>query len=106
MVALNSTKPKFALGRVVATPGAMAALAESRQTPQEFLRRHAAGDWGDVSAADAEANDESLTGGDRLLSSYCTFGDSKIWIITEADRSATLPTPNMFPISRISRSSN
>ena len=89
MVALNSTKPKFALGHVVGTPGAMAALAASGQSPEKFLRRHVRGDWGDVSAADAEANDESLAGGDRLLSSYRTSSGTKIWIITEADRSAT-----------------
>ena len=89
MVALNSTKRKFALGRVVATPGAMAALAASGQTPGEFLRRHVAGDWGDVSAADARANDESLGSGDRLLSSYRTSLGTTIWIITEADQSAT-----------------
>ena len=89
MVALHSTKPKFALGRVVATPGAMTALAASGQLPQELLRRHVRGDWGDVSIADAEANDESLASGDRLLSSYRTSSGTKIWIITEADRSAT-----------------
>ena len=89
MVALNSTKPKFSLGHVVGTPGAMAALVASGLSPGELLRRHAAGDWGDVSAADAKANDESLVGGERLLSSYRTSNGTKIWIITEADRSAT-----------------
>lgn len=89
MVAFMSTRPKFSPGQVVATPGAMDALAASGQTPQGFLRRHVAGDWGDVSAADAQVNDESLSGGGRLMSSYCTSSGTKIWLITEADRSVT-----------------
>ena len=34
----------FGLGRVVATPGALAALARAGQGPAEFLARHGAGD--------------------------------------------------------------
>jgi hypothetical protein len=37
---------KLPLGRLVATPGALLALQESGQTPDIFLTRHAAGDWG------------------------------------------------------------
>ena len=86
MVTLNDTKSNFSLGQVVATPGALAAFESSGETPQLFLRRHASGDWGDVSAEDHQA---SLAGGERLLSSYRTALGTKIWIITEADRSAT-----------------
>ena len=39
-------KPKFNLGQVVATPGALEALEESGQTPQFFLEKHQRGDWG------------------------------------------------------------
>ena len=35
----------FALGQIVATPGALVALEVSHQSPAEFLRRHARGDW-------------------------------------------------------------
>ena len=89
MITNIAIKPKFPLGRVLATPGAMAALAASNQSPREFLRRHAVGDWGEPSEADAEANEESLVQGDRLLSSYRTRLGARIWIITEADRSST-----------------
>ena len=34
------------------------ALAESGQTPDFFLRRHATGDWGEVNAEDKLLNDE------------------------------------------------
>ncbi len=81
-------RPRFPLGRVVATPGALAALAAAGPTPDALLARHAAGDWGDVGAADVAENDLSLAHGFRLLSSYRT-GNTRIWIITERDRSAT-----------------
>ena len=38
----------FALGRMVATPGALAAIEEADQIPLEFIVRHARGDWGTI----------------------------------------------------------
>ena len=80
---------KFKLGQVVATPGALSAIAESGQTPAFFLDRHIRGEWGDVDAEDQKANDDALVDGDRLLSAYKTLKGPRIWIITEADRSST-----------------
>jgi hypothetical protein len=80
---------KFRLGQVVATPGALAALEESAQSPLDFLARHASGDWGEVYPEDAEANDQALKSGGRLLSAYKTLKGVKLWVITEADRSST-----------------
>jgi hypothetical protein len=37
-------KPSFDLGQLVATPGALAALEKTEQTPMEFLSRHVTGD--------------------------------------------------------------
>jgi hypothetical protein len=42
---------KFVLGQIVSTPNALEAMAESGQTPQFFLDRHVAGDWGQVDSA-------------------------------------------------------
>ena len=81
--------PKFALGSLVATPGALEALARAGQSPVEFLDRHAAGDWGEVSKGDARLNDAAVRDGERLLSAYKTNAGERIWIITEADRSST-----------------
>ena len=39
-------KPLFDLGQLVATPGALAALEKSGQSPMEFLTRHVTGDNG------------------------------------------------------------
>ena len=79
----------FPLGRVLATPGALEAIGRAGQQPQEFLDRHAQGDWGEVDSHDAAENELSLQRGFRLLSSYTTRSGDKLWIITEADRSAT-----------------
>lgn len=80
---------KFALGRVVATPGALEALAEAGQTPAFFLDKHSRKNWGEVCEEDKRANDEALINGERLLSAYRTLKGVRIWIITEADRSST-----------------
>jgi hypothetical protein len=81
--------PCFSLGRVLATPGALEALKQAGQTPLQFLTRHQAGDWGDVCPEDARENELSLKHGFRLLSAYTLNTGRKLWIITEADRSAT-----------------
>jgi hypothetical protein len=55
-----------------------------------LVRRHASGDWGEVPREDARENERSLKHGWRLLSSYPLGEDgSKVWVITEADRSST-----------------
>lgn len=54
-----------------------------------ILDRHVQGDWGEVPPEDAQANEQALIDGRRLLSAYTLDGE-KIWIITEADRSSTM----------------
>ena len=80
---------RFALGQTVITPGAEEALQIAGQTASEFLRRHMAGDWGELSDNDLKENELSLEQGFRLLSCYQTTKGERLWIITEADRSAT-----------------
>ena len=82
-------KPLFALGQLVATPGALAALEASGESLLTCLERHLAGDWGDVDADDAQENELSLKHGWRLLSAYRLESGTQIWVITEADRSST-----------------
>lgn len=81
---MTTSKPKFNLGQVVATPGALEALAKAGQTPHELLARHLRGDWGDLDAEDAALNDESLKDGSRLLSAYALKTGERLWVITEA----------------------
>jgi len=81
---IAKTEPRFRLGQIVATPGALDALEKARQTATEFLQRHARGDWGDVCHEDRQANDDALIDGSRLLSAFRTTLGEKIWIIPEA----------------------
>jgi hypothetical protein len=89
MTDTNRLLPKFALGRIVATPGALVALEETNQNPFVFVQRHQTGDWGELCEEDKRENDFSVRNGFRILSAYRTRNDVKIWIITEADRSVT-----------------
>lgn len=94
---------KFSIGRVVATK----AVAEKMEADWRFkkfcedsLIRHITGDWGDLDEDDKKENDASLDVNDpgRILSAYNLTSellvpyyqpDTKIWIITEWDRSVT-----------------
>jgi len=88
MIAIPEPK-RFPLGRFLATPGALRAIRDTGRFAIDYLARHARGDWGDVCAEDWEANDQALEQGTRILSAYSLTSGVKIWIITEADRSAT-----------------
>lgn len=80
----------FALGRIVATPGALDALEQAVVSPTELVGRHLSGDWGNVDEADWQANDRALLEGARLLSAYALpVTGERIWVITEWDRSLT-----------------
>ncbi len=79
----------FPLGQTVITPGAIEALAQAEQHPGDFLTRHLAGDWGELCKEDQKANQEALETDLRLMSVYTTRNQTKLWIITEADRSVT-----------------
>ncbi len=85
----SHNRPKFSLGATVATPGALAAMTATGESPRTLLGRHVRGDWGDLDADDIRANDWSLENDARLLSAYTLKDGTKIWVITEADRSST-----------------
>ena len=85
----QATVTRFALGQTFITPGAEEALQIAGQTPIEFLRRHMSCDFGELSDDDLRENEVALRQGFRLLSAYQTGKGQKLWIITEADRSAT-----------------
>jgi hypothetical protein len=72
----------FRLGRLMMTPG-----ARDRAGPElilDVLKRHAAGDWSDMSADDQDANRAALVDGGRIFSAYNTTA-GRLWVITEAD---------------------
>lgn len=75
------------LGQTVATPAALGVLTQIDIVAA--LRRHSAGDWGDVDDHDRAANDDAMKCGERLLSVYRSANGVTFWVITEADRSVT-----------------
>lgn len=81
--------PRFRLGNLVATPGALQTLEAAEVDTFHLVLRHAKGDWGDLDAEDKQSNEDALKHGDRLLSAYKLPTGEKVWIITEADRSST-----------------
>jgi hypothetical protein len=85
----------FPLGQLFATKGVV--LDVPAEDCSAAIARHSRGDWGDVCAEDAEANEHALKHGGRLLSSYRDHHGRKLWIITEHDWSVTtvlLPDEN------------
>ncbi len=89
MFDLATVKPKFPLGQIVATPGAIEFAKERKLDFSPYIDRHVRGDWGDVCNEDWMSNNASLIEGSRIISSYLCKDGEKFWIITEADRSST-----------------
>ena len=87
----------FPLGQLVATPSALDAIWRNGATAWTYLSRHVTGDWGDLESADRAENELSLREGFRLLSAYALPDGTRLWIITEADRScSTLLLPEEY----------
>lgn len=82
-------KPMFALGQIGTTPGALNTMTELGIAPLELIHRHVTGDWDDMGAEDQQQNLLAIQSGRRIFSSYKIGATTKIWIITEADRSST-----------------
>jgi len=87
-----ATATKFNLGHLTMTRGVNNKVADSSGFAKfvlNSLRRHTVGDWGDMSQENKSENELALGKYLRIFSAYEADGLPKIWIITEADRSAT-----------------
>lgn len=83
---------KFNPGQLVMTRGVSDLVANSEEFAKHVhlsLKRHFAGDWGNVCDEDRVANELALQEGERLFSVYREEGLPKIWVITEWNRSVT-----------------
>jgi len=81
------------------TSGAIEAMQRCRTKPSVLIIRHLCGDWGDVDASDARANERALNPNDplRVFSVYKLSPDDTLWVITEHDRSiTTVLTPEEY----------
>jgi hypothetical protein len=83
--------------QLVWTAGINEAVAESKEFAKfivESLKKFSARNWGETCAEDSVLNDEACKAWDkgdyldRVVAKY-VFGDDKIFIITEYDRSVT-----------------
>ena len=98
---MQQLEPRFLFnpGQVLCTPGAKNQLetlaganADWQDLAATLISRHLSGDWSELCAEDQEQNRLALDEGLRIMSVYALREDNperKIWIITEADRSAT-----------------
>ena len=80
-------EPKFPMGQLYCTPGVLQQVSHIELDSR--LSQHRRCDWGDLCEEDKKRNDLALKHGGRLFSAYTCAPNTKIWIITEADRSAT-----------------
>lgn len=87
---------RFALGSLVATPGALRVLQQFGVEPLSLVARHVSGDFGELDAHDLRVNEEAIANGFRVFSAYTLRRDlgsrvesTRVWCITEADRSVT-----------------
>lgn len=86
------TKPspiRFQLGRLFMTQGAAEAMEAAGQDPQEFINRHARLERGELCDDDYKENIFSVDKPLRIFSAFKTSRGVRLWVITEADRSAT-----------------
>ncbi len=82
--------PALSPGKIFATQGAMAYMQRHGVQPGALLSRHVFADPGELSAEDIAANLHALRHRLRVLSVYAYGAErERIWLITEADRSAT-----------------
>ena len=84
---------KCTMGQLVFTRGVNNRVADDAIFSKfvlNSLMRYRTCDWGEMSEEDKKLNDEAIICGDRIFAAYIFPNDgTKIWIITEADRSAT-----------------
>jgi hypothetical protein len=82
-----SSQPLFPIGKLVMTCG-VADTGFSFDELLSIIRRHITGDFGIIDEEGRQENFLSIREGYRILSAY-KINDTKLWVITEADRSVT-----------------
>ena len=82
----------FTPGMVVSTPGANTALERNEKGSFGLIVRHISGEWGSLDPEDAEMQRESLkpeNQDEQIMSIHDLDDGTKLWIITEWNRSVT-----------------
>ncbi len=85
---IENTSPQvFSLGNCIMTPGIQSLIERYAFNPQEFLKRHEACDWHELSQHDRDLNVEAVRTGEQVFSKY-TFAPSsntniEVYVITD-----------------------
>lgn len=90
-----STRParRVGLGKLHASPAAIAAIAAAGIDPAVLVARHGNGDWGDVPLEVALANNTAVTAGGTIASAYpIPTAGSVITVVTDTTQAATTTT--------------
>lgn len=82
-------EPLFLIGEIVVTPDALMALYEADDEPLQYLIRHQIGDWRELSPEEVVANEAGIQQQGRIRSIFSLITNTKICVVTEADRSKT-----------------
>jgi hypothetical protein len=80
--------PRFTVGWMLITPGALVALVEAQEDPKTFVYRQMKGDWGDIGPAEWAENEHALRCGAELFSVYHTRHGRELHVVTQANRYA------------------
>ena len=99
---MNITNQAFQTGKQMITAGVSHATSENPNFHlflMQCMEKHKSNDWGDVGETDWKNNDAAVIVGERIISAYNlpdnfkSLGhnsrDTKLWIITEWNRSLT-----------------
>ena len=101
-VTIITNAARFALGQVVATPGALALLQATGRSAASLLARHMHGDFGDTCRDTAALNELALADGSRIMSVHRLVDAEKlkatpkqkhtdlptVWVITDGTNDA------------------
>lgn len=79
----------FDAGFVTRTPGALMALILAGVSETSLIERHQSGDYGSLSSADKDGNNEAIERGGRIFSAYQVSAEARVLVITEMDLGAT-----------------
>ena len=90
-VTIITNSARFALGQVVATPGALALLQATGRSAASLLARHMHCDFGDTCRDDSVLNELAISDGSRIMSVYRLVDAGKLKA-TPKQKRADLPT--------------
>jgi hypothetical protein len=90
-VTIITNSARFALGQIVATPGALVLLQATGRSAASLLARHMHADFGDTCRDDSALNELAITDGSRIMSVYRLVDAEKLKA-TPKQKRADLPT--------------